>query len=154
MGPLAIGALGGVTKLQAILFFHSPRSGRCKPAPLLSRLSLSHRIRHFRPIEGKARALPRRINHITFTRSGLCGCTLTGETHQSPIHGRKARGGTKTVLVTKLGVEPFQHFSLTNLSLRVTITEPIFIGRHSQAVRQRSAKPLFPGPIPGGASKK
>ena len=24
--------------------------------------------------------------------------------------------------------------------------------RHSQAVRQRSAKPLFPGPIPGGAS--
>ena len=25
---------------------------------------------------------------------------------------------------------------------------------HSQAVRQRSAKPLFPGPIPGGASKK
>ena len=24
---------------------------------------------------------------------------------------------------------------------------------HSQAVRQRSAKPLFPGPIPGGASK-
>ena len=31
---------------------------------------------------------------------------------------------------------------------------PIFIRRHSQAVRQRSAKPLFPGPIPGGASKK
>ena len=30
--------------------------------------------------------------------------------------------------------------------------EPIFIRRHSQAVRQRSAKPLFPGPIPGGAS--
>ena len=29
-----------------------------------------------------------------------------------------------------------------------------FIRRHSQAVRQRSAKPLFPGPIPGGASKK
>ena len=27
------------------------------------------------------------------------------------------------------------------------------IWRHSQAVRQRSAKPLFPGPIPGGASK-
>ena len=27
-----------------------------------------------------------------------------------------------------------------------------FIRRHSQAVRQRSAKPLFPGPIPGGAS--
>ena len=26
------------------------------------------------------------------------------------------------------------------------------IRRHSQAVRQRSAKPLFPGPIPGGAS--
>ena len=26
--------------------------------------------------------------------------------------------------------------------------------RHSQVVRQRSAKPLFPGPIPGGASKK
>ncbi len=25
--------------------------------------------------------------------------------------------------------------------------------RHSQAVRQRSAKPLFPGSIPGGASK-
>ena len=25
---------------------------------------------------------------------------------------------------------------------------------HSQAVRQRSAKPLFPGPIPGGASRK
>jgi hypothetical protein len=24
--------------------------------------------------------------------------------------------------------------------------------RHGQAVRQRSAKPLFPGPIPGGAS--
>ena len=28
-----------------------------------------------------------------------------------------------------------------------------FIWHHSQAVRQRSAKPLFPGPIPGGASK-
>ena len=28
------------------------------------------------------------------------------------------------------------------------------IWRHSQAVRQRSAKPLFPGSIPGGASKK
>ena len=27
------------------------------------------------------------------------------------------------------------------------------IRHHSQAVRQRSAKPLFPGPIPGGASK-
>ena len=26
------------------------------------------------------------------------------------------------------------------------------IWHHSQAVRQRSAKPLFPGPIPGGAS--
>ena len=32
--------------------------------------------------------------------------------------------------------------------------EPIFIRRHSQAVRQRSAKPLSPGPIPGGASEK
>ena len=29
----------------------------------------------------------------------------------------------------------------------------ILIRRHSQAVRQRSAKPSFPGPIPGGASK-
>ena len=35
-----------------------------------------------------------------------------------------------------------------------TIVSAIFIRRHSQAVRQRSAKPLFPGPIPGGASKK
>ena len=32
--------------------------------------------------------------------------------------------------------------------------KPVFIRRHSQAVRQRSAKPLFPGPIPGGASRK
>ena len=29
-----------------------------------------------------------------------------------------------------------------------------FFRHHSQAVRQRSAKPLFPGSIPGGASKK
>ena len=29
---------------------------------------------------------------------------------------------------------------------------PVIIRRRSQAVRQRSAKPLFPGPIPGGAS--
>ena len=29
-----------------------------------------------------------------------------------------------------------------------------FIWRRSQAVRQRSAKPLFPGPIPGGASNE
>ena len=28
------------------------------------------------------------------------------------------------------------------------------IWRYSQEVRQRSAKPLFPGPIPGGASRK
>ena len=28
------------------------------------------------------------------------------------------------------------------------------IWRHSQAVRQRTANPRFPGPIPGGASKK
>ena len=34
-----------------------------------------------------------------------------------------------------------------------TIKRPIFIRHHSQAVRQRSAKPLFPGSIPGGASK-
>ena len=28
-----------------------------------------------------------------------------------------------------------------------------FLWRHSQAVRQRTANPRFPGPIPGGASK-
>ena len=31
---------------------------------------------------------------------------------------------------------------------------PVIIRRRSQAVRQRSAKPSFPGPIPGDASKK
>ncbi len=31
---------------------------------------------------------------------------------------------------------------------------PVIIRRRSQAVRQRSAKPLFPGPIPGDASRK
>ena len=31
-------------------------------------------------------------------------------------------------------------------------TFPLYFRHHSQAVRQRSAKPLFPGPIPGGAS--
>ena len=33
-------------------------------------------------------------------------------------------------------------------------TFPLYFRHHSQAVRQRSAKPLFPGPIPGGASGK
>ena len=39
--------------------------------------------------------------------------------------------------------------------VRISLFVPVFSRkrRHSQAVRQRSAKPLFPGPIPGGASK-
>ena len=42
-----------------------------------------------------------------------------------------------------------------HLWVRIDRSYPLSFRRHhSQAVRQRSAKPSFPGPIPGGASKQ
>ena len=60
----------------------------------------------------------------------ICGCSSSGRA--PPCQG----GGS--------GFEPRHPLQ----------RQPPHKWRHSQAVRQRSAKPLFPGPIPGGASIK
>ena len=94
----------------------------------------------------------------TESESRLCPVRETNlpRAKRAGILSPMPRSGTRhppLCILSKKSLKRIFKKALTKAAYRGIIL-PFEKRRHSQAVRQRSAKPLFPGPIPGGASKK
>ena len=110
---------------------------------------------------------PRVVGSIPTGGTTLCGFSSFGRAR--PCQGRGGGFDPRNPLQKSHGHEAntcpliFVSRTIERLPVYILMSRPIgagtiralnFIWRHSQVVRQRSAKPLSPGSNPGGASKK
>ncbi len=108
---------------------------------------------------------PRVVGSIPTGGTTICGFSSFGRAR--PCQGRGGGFDPRNPLQKDTGTPQYVPVDFCNTdglpSVDILMSHPFgvrairalnFIWRHSQVVRQRSAKPLSPGSNPGGASKK